>query len=137
MILTGYNSYTEFQGTILLNLKKFLNISNICLQFLRIWVIIELQGFRNAPPKNLREKTVTNNSLQKEGRKMNYLAWSMEYKNTADELAKVIDKLKAQRASASPSAKKELDRKISKFRIYFRECMETASLLRERHSDAA
>ena len=60
-----------------------------------------------------------------------------EYKNTADELAKVIDKLKAQRASASPSVKKELDRKISKFRIYFRECMETASLLRERHSDAA
>ena len=32
---------------------------------------------------------------------------------------------------------KELDRKIAKFRVYFRECMETAALLRERHGDAA
>ena len=68
---------------------------------------------------------------------MDYLTWSMEYKNTADELAKVINKLKTKRTTASPSCKKELDRKISKYRVYFRECMETAALLRERHSDAA
>ena len=59
---------------------------------------------------------------------MNYLAWSNEYKST---------KLKSERKAASPSCKKELDRKIAKFRVYFRECMETAALLRERHGDAA
>ena len=48
---------------------------------------------------------------------MNYLAWSNEYKSTADELAKVIDKLKSERKAASPSCKKELDRKIAKFRV--------------------
>ena len=136
-ILTGYNSYTENQHTILLNLKIFQKYSNIRLHFPKLWVIIELQGFRNAPSENLHEKIVTNNSLQKEGRIMNYLAWSNEYKSTADELAKVIDKLKSERKAASPSCKKELDRKIAKFRVYFRECMETAALLRERHGDAA
>ena len=68
---------------------------------------------------------------------MNYLAWSMEYINTADEISKVIDKLKKRRKAAPTSVKKELDQKITQYRIYYRECMETAALLRERHRDAA
>ena len=44
-ILTGYNSYTENQYTILLNLNFFRNYSNICLQFPKLWVIIEFFDF--------------------------------------------------------------------------------------------
>lgn len=68
---------------------------------------------------------------------MNYLAWSNEYRTTADELAKVIDKLKSERKTASPAVKKELDRRITDYRVCFRECIEIAALLRERQGDAA
>lgn len=93
-----------------------------------------------APPLNFnthRNQGAAADSRLKEGRKMNYLAWSMEYINTADEISKVIDKLKKRRKAAPTSVKKELDQKITQYRIYYRECMETAALLRERHRDAA
>jgi len=75
--------------------------------------------------------------FKKEGLYMNYLTWSMEYTQTAEELAKVIEKLKTARTCASPSQKKELDQKLALFRSYYRECIQTAALLKERHRDAA
>ncbi len=48
---------------------------------------------------------------------VNYFEWSMEYKNTADSIQDVIDRLKAEKRGKSEINKKELDLKIAKFII--------------------
>ena len=68
---------------------------------------------------------------------MNYLEWSQEYYDTAEQLDEVIRRLKTERKSSSLSQKKELDAKIAQFKIYYGECIQTANLLKQRHSDAA
>lgn len=68
---------------------------------------------------------------------MNYLAWSNEYMNAAEELAAVIRRIKEQRAHACASQRKELDDKLSRYRSCYRECLQTAELLRGRVRDAA
>ena len=68
---------------------------------------------------------------------MNYLEWSNEYTETAEKLNEIIIRLKNQRKKSGPSKKKELDQKISQYRICYGECMQTAALLRERHRGVA
>lgn len=68
---------------------------------------------------------------------MNYLEWSEEYIETAEKLNEVIIRLKNERKRSSPSKRKELDQKISQYRACYGECMQTASLLRERHRGVA
>lgn len=68
---------------------------------------------------------------------MNYLAWSQEYMNTADELAKVMARLRKQSKGSSQAVKKELEARIAHYRVCHGECLRTAALLRERHRDAA
>ena len=48
---------------------------------------------------------------------VNYFEWSMEYKNTADSIQDVIDRLKAEKRGKSEINKKELDLKIAKYKI--------------------
>ena len=50
---------------------------------------------------------------------VNYFEWSMEYKNTADSIQDVIDRLKAEKRGKSEINKKELDLKIAKYKIYY------------------
>ena len=52
---------------------------------------------------------------------VNYFEWSMEYKNTADSIQDVIDRLKAEKRGKSEINKKELDLKIAKYKIYYNE----------------
>ncbi len=68
---------------------------------------------------------------------MNYFEWSKEYIDTAEDFAYVIDKLKARRKSASLSEKKEIDLKITKYRMYYNECIMTANHLMQRHKGVA
>ncbi len=68
---------------------------------------------------------------------MDYLCWSMEYYNTAADIADVIERLKAERKSASVSEKKELDTKLSQYKIYYGECMHIADLLMKRYEGVA
>ena len=68
---------------------------------------------------------------------MNYLEWSEEYTETAEKLNEVIIRLKNQRKRSCPSKKKELDQKISHYKICYGECMQTADLLRQRHRGVA
>ena len=49
---------------------------------------------------------------------VNYFEWSMEYKNTADSIQDVIDRLKAEKRGKSEINKKELDLKIAKYKIH-------------------
>ena len=48
---------------------------------------------------------------------VNYFEWSMEYKNTADSIQDVIDRLKAEKRGKSEINKKELDLKNTRFII--------------------
>lgn len=64
---------------------------------------------------------------------MDYLEWSLEYKDTADEIEFAIKKLQASKQGKSLTEKKEIDLKISKFRTYYYECMEIARHLLARH----
>lgn len=68
---------------------------------------------------------------------MNYLEWSEEYTETAEKLNEVIIRLKNQRKKSGPSKRKELDQKISQYRACYGECMQTASLLRDRYRGVA
>ena len=58
---------------------------------------------------------------------VNYFEWSMEYKNTADSIQDVIDRLKAE------INKKELDLKIAKYKIYYNECIHISNHLMDRY----
>ena len=64
---------------------------------------------------------------------MNYLEWSEEYTNSANEIASIINKFKKMRKSASLSEKKELDSKIAQYKIYYNDCISTANHLMLRH----
>lgn len=68
---------------------------------------------------------------------MDYFEWSMEYYNTASDIADVIKQLKAKRRQASVSEKKELDAKLSQYRIYYGECVQIADLLMDRYEGVA
>ncbi len=68
---------------------------------------------------------------------MNYFEWSQEYNNAAEDIANVIEKLKAERKSASLSEKKEFDMKITKYKMYYNECILTANHLMQRHKGVA
>lgn len=68
---------------------------------------------------------------------MNYFEWSQEYNDAAEEIADVIEKLKEEKKSASLSEKKELDLKITKYRMYYNECIITANHLMQRHKGVA
>lgn len=81
--------------------------------------------------------TATQSQASKEGKNMNYLAWSQEYLNTAAELAAVMAKLRKQSKGCGQTVKKEMEARIAQYRICYNECMRTAALLRERHRDAA
>lgn len=64
---------------------------------------------------------------------VNYFEWSMEYKNTADSIQNVIDRLKAEKRGKSEINKKELDLKIAKYKIYYSECIHISNHLRDRY----
>lgn len=65
---------------------------------------------------------------------VNYFEWSMEYKNTADSIQDVIDRLKAEKKEANrESTKKELDLKIAKYKIYYNECIHISNHLMDRY----
>ena len=68
---------------------------------------------------------------------LNYCEWSKEYSQTAEEIEQVINKLKAQKRGASLSKKKEIDAKLSKYRSYYNECVETANILMNRYRGVA
>ncbi len=68
---------------------------------------------------------------------MNYFEWSNEYSNTAKEIACVIDKLKTRRKIASVSEKKAIDLKLTKYRMYYKECINIANHLMLRHEGVA
>lgn len=68
---------------------------------------------------------------------MNYLEWSLEYFDTAAQIADVIEKLKNKRKNASLSVKKDIDLKISKYKTYYNECVLTADILMKRHKGVA
>lgn len=70
--------------------------------------------------------------LWKKVEEMDYLAWSEEYTATAQQLAKVIARLKKQRSALPRSERKELDNRVLQYKIYYGECIRTADLLRER-----
>ena len=71
------------------------------------------------------------------GTAMDYLKWSNEYKQTASELEAVLARLKRQRARASDSVKKELSDKITLYKGWYKECIEIAHHLMERHRGVA
>ena len=58
---------------------------------------------------------------------VNYFEWSMEYKNTADSIQDVIDRLKAEKRGKSEINKKELDLKIAKYKIYYLYILQTTT----------
>ena len=64
---------------------------------------------------------------------VNYFEWSMEYKNTADSIQDVIDRLKAEKRGKSEINKKELDLKIAKYKIYYNECIHISNHLMDRY----
>ena len=64
---------------------------------------------------------------------VNYFEWSMEYKNTADSIQDVIDRLKAEKRGKSEINKKELDLKIAKYKIYHNECIHISNHLMDRY----
>lgn len=66
---------------------------------------------------------------------VNYFEWSMEYKNTADSIQDVIDRLKAEKRGKSEINKKELDLKIAKYKIY-NECIHISNHLMDRYYGA-
>lgn len=68
---------------------------------------------------------------------MNYLKWSQEYEECAQEIDKVIARLKHDRIAASPSGKQELSDKITYYRRCRAECIGIADHLRERHRGVA
>ena len=57
----------------------------------------------------------------------------MEYKNTANNIADVIDRLKSEKRGKSNFSKKELDVKIAKYKIYYNECIHISNLLLGRY----
>lgn len=64
---------------------------------------------------------------------IDYFEWSNEYKNTANTIADVIDRLKSEKRGKSNFSKKELDVKIAKYKIYYNECIHISNLLLGRH----
>ena len=64
---------------------------------------------------------------------VNYFEWSMEYKNTADSIQDVIDRLKAEKRGKSEINKKELDLKIAKYKIYYNVCIHISNHLIDRY----
>ncbi len=68
---------------------------------------------------------------------MNYYEWSLEYSADADKMSRILDKLKSQHKRASKSEKKMLEAKIREYRSCYRECVEIADTLMQRHRGAA
>ena len=68
---------------------------------------------------------------------MNYFEWSQEYTDTANELEKVVGRLKSERQHACESKKQELAEKIIMYRALRNECLKTAALLMDRHRGVA
>ena len=64
---------------------------------------------------------------------IDYFEWSNEYKNTANNIEDVIDRLKSEKRGKSNFSKKELDVKIAKYKIYYNECIHISNLLLGRH----
>ena len=64
---------------------------------------------------------------------IDYFEWSNEYKNTAINIADVIDRLKSEKRGKSNFSKKELDVKIAKYKIYYNECIHISNLLLGRY----
>lgn len=64
---------------------------------------------------------------------MNYYQWSLEYKESAQEIAFVIEKLKASKQGKSLTQIKEIDSKIAKYKTYYNECMQIANHLMGRY----
>ncbi len=68
---------------------------------------------------------------------MNYLEWSQEYTQTAQEMDTVVQRLKKKRSRAGESEKRELNDRISMYRSCRNECLDIARRLMERHRGAA
>lgn len=64
---------------------------------------------------------------------MNYLEWSNSYLETSKDMEAVIKKLNDKKKTALPSEKKEIDLRISKYRLYYYECISIANHLLLRH----
>lgn len=65
---------------------------------------------------------------------IDYCEWSNEYRTTADSIAAVIDRLKAEKRGKSDISKKELDLKIAKYKNYYNECIQISNLLLRRYN---
>ncbi|SCY05906.1 hypothetical protein SAMN02910441_00720 [Ruminococcus sp. YE282] len=68
---------------------------------------------------------------------MNYFEWSQEYYDTAEKIADIIERLKLRRKSAVLSEKKELDLRITNYKVIYNECMQIANHLLQRHKGVA
>lgn len=88
-------------------------------------------------PRFVSDVRILTEFINKKGIIMNYLEWSLEYFDTAAEIANVIEKLKNKRKNANLSVKKDLDLKITKYKTYYNECVMTANILMKRHKGVA
>ena len=68
---------------------------------------------------------------------MNYFEWSQEYYDTAEKIADIIERLKLRRKSAVLSEKKELDLRITNYKVIYNECMQISNHLLQRHKGVA
>ena len=68
---------------------------------------------------------------------MNYYEWSLEYKQSARELEKIITRLKKRRAYKSDSEKQEINERIALYKSCRNECLQTADILMRRHEGVA
>lgn len=69
---------------------------------------------------------------------MNYFEWSQEYYDTAENISHVIEKLRTKRKSTDNlSERKDLDMKITTYKMYYNECIFTANHLMQRHRGVA
>lgn len=64
---------------------------------------------------------------------MDYYNWSLEYEDTANEIANVIEKLKSDKKGKTETQRKEIDLKIAAYRTYYNECKLIANHLMARH----
>lgn len=68
---------------------------------------------------------------------MNYYEWSQDYKHDAEELEKVIKKLKRRCRKASKSEREQLKARISDYRQCYNYCLRISKHLMDRHEGVA
>lgn len=75
--------------------------------------------------------------MDMKGQEMNYLEWSKEYEQTAEEMERMMKRFQKERAKQGRTADKELTDKIAHYRLCRNECMDIANRLMQRHLGVA